>query len=367
MHFIIERENLDRLLAALQEHGRIIGPRITENTFGHRDIASSQDFPAGWTFEQDGGYFRLRQHRDPSLFAYTVGQDSWKKELYPPRSRLLSLQKTESSFSVTPEKPSNEKVVFFGVRPCDLAAIQIQDIILIQGPFADPEYSRRREKAMIVAVECTRPAATCFCSSLGTGPGISSSSGYDLVLTEVLEGGIHYFLVRAGTEQGRAVIAGLGLAEAPEQNINRAKNLVKEAASRMGRSMDQKGIKQLLYDNHEHPRWDQVARRCLTCGNCTQVCPTCFCHSVYDRVSLSGKDAERFRSWDSCFLLEHSYIHGGSVRVSSRSRYRQWITHKLASWIDQFKVSGCVGCGRCITWCPVGIDITEEIQAIRQS
>ncbi|MCF8106100.1 MAG: 4Fe-4S dicluster domain-containing protein [Desulfohalobiaceae bacterium] len=365
MHFIIEREDLDRLLSALQEHGRIIGPTILENTFGHREIASSQDFPAGWTFEQEGGFFRLRPGRDRSLFGYTVGQDSWKKDLYPPRSRLLSLKKTKSSFSVTPEKPSAEKVVFFGVRPCDLAAIDIQDTILTKGPFADPEYSRRRKEAMIVAMECTRPAATCFCASMGTGPGVFS--GYDLALTEVVDGGLHYFLVRAGTEQGRSLIAGLGLAEAQKPSINRGENLVREAASSMGRTMDQRGIKQLLYDNHEHPRWDQVARRCLTCGNCTQVCPTCFCHTVYDRVSLSGNEAQRFRCWDSCFLLEHSYIHGGSVRVSARSRYRQWITHKLASWIDQFAVSGCVGCGRCITWCPVGIDITEEIRAIRQS
>ena len=365
MYFLIAREDLDRVLTALQEHGRIIGPRIQDQIFGHRDIASSRDFPAGWTFEQAGGTFRLRPGHDQSLFGYTVGQDSWKKELYPPRSRLLSLKKSQSSFSVTPEQPSPEKVVFFGVRPCDLAAIRIQDIILTQGPFVDPEYLQRREKAMIVVMECTRPAATCFCASMGTGPGVVS--GYDLALTEVVEEGLHYFLIRADTEKGRSVIAGLGLAEASEQDITRGKNLVSAAASGMGRTMDTKGIKQLLYDNHEHPRWDQVARRCLTCGNCTQVCPTCFCHTVYDRVSLSGEDAERFRCWDSCFLLEHSYIHGGSVRASPRSRYRQWITHKLASWIDQFGVSGCVGCGRCITWCPVGIDITEEIQAIRQS
>jgi ferredoxin len=365
MHFIIKREDLDHLLTALQEYGRVIGPQILDNNFVHRDIFSSQDLPAGWTFDQDGGSFRLRQRSDQSLFGYTVGQDSWKKELYPPHSRLLSLKKSKSSFSVTPEKPSSEKLVFFGVRPCDQFAIQIQDSILTKGPFVDPEYSQRRENAMIVVVECTQPAATCFCTSMGTGPG--ASPGYDLALTEVTGEEHHYFLVRADSEKGREVISGLGLAEARKQDIIRTEKLVLEASSNMGRSMEQKGIKQLLYDNHEHHRWDQVTQRCLTCGNCTQVCPTCFCHTVYDRVSLSGNEAERFRCWDSCFLLDHSYIHGGSVRASSRSRYRQWITHKLASWIDQFNVSGCVGCGRCITWCPVGIDITEEIEAIRQS
>src|SRR6185295_19043097 len=132
-----------------------------------------------------------------------------------------------------------------------------------------------------------------------------------------------------------------------------------------GRRMDTADIKELLYRNQEHPRWDDVADRCLGCANCTLACPTCFCGSVEDVSDLSGDTAERWRRWDSCFTLDHSYLHGGSVRASIRSRYRQWLTHKVASWIDQFGTSGCVGCGRCITWCPVGIDITEEVAAIR--
>jgi ferredoxin len=135
----------------------------------------------------------------------------------------------------------------------------------------------------------------------------------------------------------------------------------------MGRQLDTGGIKDLLYDNFEHPRWDDVASRCLTCGNCTMVCPTCFCFSITEVTDLAGLQAEQQRSWDSCFTVEHSNLHGGPVRVSGRSRYRQWMTHKLATWIDQFGTSGCVGCGRCITWCPVGIDITEEAAAIRAS
>ena len=132
------------------------------------------------------------------------------------------------------------------------------------------------------------------------------------------------------------------------------------------RNIDTTGIKELLYQNFEHPRWDNVAGRCLTCANCTMVCPTCFCTTVEDVTDVTGDHAERWRRWDSCFTQSFSYIHGGSVRTSAKSRYRQWMTHKLASWIDQFGSSGCVGCGRCITWCPVGIDITEEVRAIRE-
>jgi sulfhydrogenase subunit beta (sulfur reductase) len=135
----------------------------------------------------------------------------------------------------------------------------------------------------------------------------------------------------------------------------------------MGRTLDTADIKALLYRNYEHPRWDNAAARCLTCGNCTMVCPTCFCTTVEDVTDLKGEHAERWQKWDSCFTMDFSYIHGGIIRSSPKARYRQWMTHKLATWIDQFGTSGCVGCGRCITWCPVAIDITEEVRAIRES
>ena len=137
------------------------------------------------------------------------------------------------------------------------------------------------------------------------------------------------------------------------------------AAERMGRSLDPTDLRGLLARNLEHPRWDDVATRCLSCTNCTLVCPTCFCSSVEDVTDLAGEGAERNRVWDSCFSVDHSYIHGGSIRPSGRSRYRQWLTHKFGTWHDQFGTSGCVGCGRCITWCPVAIDVTEELAAIR--
>ncbi len=216
-----------------------------------------------------------------------------------------------------------------------------------------------------MAVNCAVAGGTCFCVSMNTGP--KASAGFDLALTEIIEAGEHQFIVEAGSDAGREVLAELPQRAAAQPEIDTAEAVVTQTAASMGRQMRSDDLHELLMGNLNHPRWDQVAERCLTCANCTMVCPTCFCTSVEDASALDGSEAERRRRWDSCFTMDFTYIHGGSVRASPRSRYRQWMTHKLATWIDQFGTSGCVGCGRCITWCPVGIDITEEVHAIRES
>ncbi len=198
-----------------------------------------------------------------------------------------------------------------------------------------------------------------------TGP--KAESGFDLALTEILDEQQHYFVVEVGSELGIEILNAVPYREANQDDIERAENVLANTAAQMGRSMDTTDIKNLLYRNLDHPRWENVASRCLSCTNCTMVCPTCFCTTVEDMTDLAGTRAERWRRWDSCFTMDFSYIVGGSVRSSTKARYRQWMTHKLASWIDQFGTSGCVGCGRCITWCPVGIDITEEVRAIRET
>ncbi len=365
----IEREDLSSLLEALAREGyHVLGPRIDSGALVYAEIASDSDLPAGWGDEQDGGTFRLRRARPEALFDFSVGQHSWKQFLLLPKLRFWQARRGEDRrqpFGLFPasdaaaEKPD----AFIGVRACDLAAIRIQDLICAGGEYRDSGYAARRARAFILAVNCTNPCGTCFCTSMGTGP--RATSGFDIALTEVLEDGRHYFLAEVGTEPGRRVIGEVRHRPAADYEREAARHVVSAASARMGRALETSGIKELLYRNLEHPRWDEVAGRCLTCGNCTLVCPTCFCVDVEDDSDLDGAKAERFRSWYSCFSLDHSYIHGGHIRQSPKSRYRQWMTHKLAYWIDQFGMSGCVGCGRCITWCPVGIDITEEAAAIR--
>ncbi|MGC1453318.1 MAG: 4Fe-4S dicluster domain-containing protein, partial [Candidatus Sulfotelmatobacter sp.] len=298
-------------------------------------------------------------------FGYAVGPQSWKKYLHPAEVRLCSAERQGKTFRILNNAPQPKpSFAFLGVRACELAAIAVQDRVLLQDKFRDHIYEQGSVAKFIIAVQCTQSAATCFCASMGTGPRVSA--GFDLVLTELLGSKGHRFLVATGSDRGAEMLTELETVPATGEDRHEAEACVEAAARQQVRSIDTTAIKELLYENFEHPRWDNVASRCLTCANCTMVCPTCFCTSVEDVSNITGDHAERWRRWDSCFTQSFSYIHGGSIRASAKARYRQWMTHKLASWIDQFSSSGCVGCGRCITWCPVGIDLTEEVRAIRE-
>lgn len=370
----IERVALDALFDSLRRRGYILkGPTIRDAAIVYNDITTTADLPIGWTDEQGPASYRLRERSDKALFGFTVGPHSWKQYLFPPLLKIFSARRNGKEFQITDESIAGDstngldkkKYAFIGVRSCELNAIGIQDKVFKAGQYQDVPYRQAREALFIVAVNCTIAGGTCFCASMGTGP--KASPGYDLALTEVLDENDHYFMVEAGTERGAEVLNDVEHKPGRQYEIERADHAINAAAQTMGRSLDTTNIKEVLYQNAEHPRWDTVATRCLSCANCTMVCPTCFCSTVEDVTDLTSTQAERIRKWDSCFTMDFSYIHGGSVRSSPKARYRQWMTHKLASWIDQFGTSGCVGCGRCITWCPVGIDITEEAKALREN
>ncbi|HIE11950.1 MAG TPA: sulfite reductase subunit A [Desulfotomaculum sp.] len=362
---VLERRNLQKLFDVLSTQGyRIIGPTVRDGVIAYGELSSVDDLPAGWTDEQEGAFYRLKKGEGNALFHYGTGPDSLKRFLYPPLVRLWKARREDSGFRIVEENDEPPKYAFIGVHPCDLHAVAIQDKVLMTGEYADPFYALRRRKVFVVAVNCVKAGGTCFCVSMKTGP--KATAGFDLALTEILEEERHYLVAEIGSEAGASVLREIPHKEASASEQAAAEEAVAEAARRMGRVLDITGIRDLLYENLEHPFWDEAAHRCLTCGNCTMVCPTCFCTTVEDVTDLSGEVAARLRRWDSCFTGEFTYIHGGSVRASARSRYRQWLVHKLAAWLDQFGTLGCVGCGRCITWCPVGIDITAVARALRE-
>jgi formate hydrogenlyase subunit 6/NADH:ubiquinone oxidoreductase subunit I len=361
---LITREGLQALIDALLGRGyEVLGPMVRDGAIVYDTIVRVADLPHGWTDRQEAGRYRLEPRGDGALFGFAVGPHSWKRFLQRPVETLWTMRKDDGAITISAAAAATPKLAFLGVRACEIHAIAIQDRVLRDAPYPDAAYAMRRQDAFIVAVNCGQPAGTCFCVSMQTGP--KAGAGFDLALTELLDGDDHQFLVEVGSAAGAELLEQVPHFPAAAAHRAAADAVVASAAGQMGRHLETDGIKELLQNNLDHPRWDEVAERCLTCGNCTMVCPTCFCTTVEDHSDLTGTSAERVRKWDSCFTMDFSYLHGGSVRSTARSRYRQWMTHKLASWFDQFGTSGCVGCGRCITWCPVGIDITQEAAAIR--
>jgi NAD(P)H-flavin reductase/formate hydrogenlyase subunit 6/NADH:ubiquinone oxidoreductase subunit I len=357
----LSRADFGCLFDALHAEGyRVIGPTVRDSAIVYEEIEGPADLPIGWKDEQAPGRYRLVRRDDDACFGYVVGPHSWKQRLFPSREKLYQARRrADGRVGFDPVLPDGPKEAFLGVRACEVAAMEVQDRVFLGGPHAEPRYAARREGAFLVGVSCFEPGELCFCTSMNTGPRVDH--GVDLAMAE-LPGA---FLFEAGTERGSAILDRLPTRPATAEELATFDEGIREARGKMGRSLDPRGLPELLFGNLDHPRWEAVAQRCLSCGNCTSVCPTCFCSSAHEESSLTGDASTRVRTWDSCFTEEHAAIHGMNFRPTIEDRYRQWLTHKVGSWVSQFGVSGCVGCGRCIAWCPVGIDLTEEIAAIR--
>jgi sulfhydrogenase subunit beta (sulfur reductase) len=362
---VIEPKALDGLIGALERRGyRVIGPVLSDGAIDWQPVNSLDQLPRGWTSTQAAGKYRVERRSDEFLFAYATGPATLKRFLHAPEVRLFSVESNGSPFEIIEHRDESPPCAFIGARACDLAALAVLDRVLIADRYPDSMYQRRRENAFLVAVNCTEPAGTCFCTSFGAGP--EAKSGYDLLLTELRIADRHCFLMKIGSARGQEVAKEIEHSPTTGEVLRAASEAMAEAARRITRTIDPEPLPRVLFEQFEHPEWERVAGRCLSCGNCTQACPTCFCITMEDTSDIDGQRAERWRKWDSCFTLGHSYIHGGSVRQSGKARYRQWATHKFAAWQEQFGTSGCIGCGRCITWCPAEIDIIEVLEAVQR-
>lgn len=358
----LHKPELQQLIDELLRRGfRVVGPTIDQDAIVYDELTSIDRLPRGWTDEQSAGSYRLKPRHDDAWFGYVVGPHSWKKYLFPPRTSLLTAQKTEQGWSFLPPAPESAKFALLGVRACELAALRIQDRVFLDGPYIDPVYQARRSSLFVIAVNCTQAASTCFCTSMKTGP--RCEAGFDLALTEVETG----FLCEIGSEIGAAILAACETRTANDQELESASVAREQAVAMITKQMETDDLPQLLLNNLNHMQWKDAGARCLSCTNCTMVCPTCFCSSVTEVRDLTSGTIDRERTWDSCFNPDFSYLGGAPVRADTSDRYRQWLTHKLGTWHEQFGTSGCVGCGRCITWCPVSIDLTQEVAAIRET
>jgi sulfhydrogenase subunit beta (sulfur reductase) len=375
---LLDDEGFRALVDLIADRFAAIGPQVRDSSVVLDTISSSSDLAAGVTLEQAPGKCRVTPlpEGDRRRFAWAVGTDSAKATRHPAEKVLFTAIDTDGAFRVEPEPeaPGGKPLALIGLRSCDVAAAGTLHNVLGSGggeqagPFGPG-------RPFVVVVNCTDPGGTCFCASMGTGPALAGNGTeqVDIVLWErnAAEsggqgglGGTPEYLITHTSARGAEMLSAIDTRPAGAADHRWAAGAMQESVRRMGRTLVTERLPERLTMTLDSQRWDDIALRCLSCGNCTMVCPTCFCSSVQDSSDLAGSTVSRTQRWDSCFTLDHSYIHGGSVRSSTRDRYRQWMTHKLSSWWGQFGESGCVGCGRCISWCPVGIDLVEEANVL---
>lgn len=356
------RRGLDRLVAVLVERGhRVIGPVLADGVVTLRELTSGDELPTGLEVDQRPGAWRSRTTDGPTRFGWTPAADSWKTTVLPPTQEVLRVRRRDGSWVATAPVPPERPPALLGARACELAALAVLDRVLLDHDHPDQRYGARRDGTFVVAVVCGRPAATCWCTSAGGGP--SPADGWDVRLTEIppgMDAGGHRLLAEAGTPAGAEVLAALPSTPAADADRLAADDVASGARRAIAPRVDATSLPGRLRGIDLDAHWEEVATRCLSCGNCTAVCPTCFCSSFTDTAGADPDESVRVQEWVSCFQLDHSNLGGRPVRATTASRYRQWLTHKLVTWQEQMGTLGCVGCGRCTTWCPAGIDLPAE-------
>lgn len=355
----LKRDDLQQLFQLLQDQGyRVIGPRLDSHAIVYDEIRTAEQLPSGMEVRQAPGRYELHQREHGRHFSWANTAQTIKPLTFAPNETLWTCQRDEQgNLQFQQQLPEAGSLAVIGARACDLAALKLQQQHFLNQHAEDPWFKQRFGSMLIIAVHCSHAADTCFCHATGDGPEVRD--GYDIAMHELDDG----YLLEAASYTGETLAKQLPLSAISQAQQQQADDQLQQCRDGQSRTLPSQ-LQHTLMARLEHQQWEKVGERCLSCGNCTAVCPTCFCHQQHDDVSLADDSAVHYRQWSSCFSHNHGYLSGFSLRPTPARRYRQWLTHKFGSWHDQYGRSGCVGCGRCISWCPVGIDVTEELHAI---
>ena len=355
--YLIEGDAAKQIIDGIPSNYKIIGPVRDRWVVKYANIESSGELAVGLSTIEDRGHYELKETGDPRL-ANAKPMNSPKPFTHLAREVLLRVSRDEQNNNIFETQPAElTRQAFFGIRPCDVKGMQVMDLVFSR-QFRDQSYDNRRRENIIIALNCFEPGANCFCSTFDTGPTLND--GFDLCLSSIDSG----YLVEVGTDIGAKIIARADIKPADQDALDQLDRQSTKARSSMPKAFNLEKAVKILDENYNHPYWEQPSERCLSCSNCINICPTCYCYQITDKSNITLTESIRTRTWDACQNQEFAAVNSGNFRPNRVDRLRQWVYHKLNWTIEQYGQAGCVGCGRCVTWCPTRIDITEPIWRI---
>ncbi len=333
----LPKSNLDLFAAVIWQFGEVHGP-----------------------VEQDGGtVFRRLERWSQARLDYHRTLLPLKKYFFPPRETLF--QYREGQGYVPHLEGLDRRIVLLGVHSCDIYALNILDRVFGE-PYPDPYYRTRRQNTIIIGLDCL-PDEHCFCSSMRAD---FVDRGFDLFLYDI---GDAYFTV-VGTARGDDIVLATGPLFLPVTAADTDQYKRRSSAKRRAfrREVEIRDLPEIFFIEYESRLWEELGERCLACGACSMVCPTCHCFDVRDEVALGSREGPRVRQWDSCLFVSHALVAGGhNFRQSRASRIKLRYYHKQSGFVAEYGRPSCVGCGRCVLACPAGIDVTQVIHQLREA
>lgn len=295
-------------------------------------------------------FTKFARIENPKEFAFKGPHNT----LLPPKSLMLPQSEVLFKYQNGDFLPPNlgeETRIILGIRPCDARAISLLDSVFDKKPYVDPYWKSRRDHTILIGIGCSNPCSTCFCTSTGSGP--FDKSGLDVLITELKD---VYAIEVISTKAKKLFLDQVPL---EKDNVGNLNTIQKDAVNKIPAVFETDGIRDKLYGMFESNYWQKISESCLGCGVCTFLCPTCFCFDIVDEAQRG----ERVRNWDTCMFRVYSQeASGHNPRPTRGERTRQRLMHKFAYWLEQIDQFGCVGCGRCVQNCPVGLDIREMVR-----
>ncbi len=333
--YFLTLDDIKKLVEDLKKSYKVVAPVKKETRYDFAEIEKFEDIQFGY---------------DTTILPP-------KKFLTPPLETLLKFKRSKNEAEPVFD---NTPIALFGLHPCDIKAIKHLDQAFSENNNYDRHYLNKREKSLIIGLEC-QPYDYCFCSSVGS---TSAKDGFDIMLVPVDNG----YLAEIGTEKGEGIVRKLGAKKAEDSAFKKAEGFRKEKEKKIVRKfhkVDATTVKDLLQKSWDHKHWKELEERCLACGSCNLVCPTCFCFDVQDEVDLTLDNGERKRIWDGCMLVDFAKVGSGeNFREHRSQRIRHRMNRKLNYLHDRFSSPTCVGCGRCVRACTVKIDPVEIVNEL---